>query len=86
MLAVIALACAPVTLVAAIPKASMSDLVRGMENPPAVEPSWTTKVSLSVSTVTSRTAPVKDECSEVVPPRSCSFLLIMIDLQSLVVG
>ena len=35
--------------------------------PPAVEPSCTTRVYLSVSTVTSPSAPVKLLCCEVVP-------------------
>ena len=69
--------------VAASTAVRISASVLGRGKPPTVEPSWITRVSLSVSTVTSRFAPVNEACSVVVPPRSCNFLLMVIDLQSL---
>ena len=45
--------------------------------PPAVEPSCTTTVSLSVSTVTSASSPVNALCWAVVPRRNLSAVAIM---------
>jgi hypothetical protein len=53
-------------------------LARGM--PPAVAPSWTTIVSLVVSTVISASNPVKLECWTVVPLRSRNAFAIVIPL------